>query len=369
MKLYLSNIIRPKILICSSEKEEQDIEKLLTSEELNITVLSARENIIKNIEENPPDLIITSSDISEILKAFSPEKFDCTPVIAIIKEEKKDTELSIPPGVDEIIFEPVSKLELLTRIKNLLNLAWSQKKILKKTVENAELLTFKEDILRILVHDMGNSVSGIVGSLDLLKLQSTTFTEKQNKNLNRVNESAKELLQIIKNIADILHGKDAGKYNMVPVDFTDIIEELELSTKAFFNYNKRELVIENKEEHLIVKGTEELLKRVMENLVGNAIKNTPSRGKVTVSITKEENSPNVKVSIKDEGKALPEEFRKKIFNLYGQLEIFDKGYRVGRGFSITYCQMAINIMGGKIWMEGPEEEKGNCFSFTLPLIR
>jgi len=368
MNVYV-NTVRSGILIYSGKEEEGLSIARLLEKDFPVTTLLDTKELPEEILKVPPGLIIISSCMLKNLKLFCREEFESVPVIAFMEAYDEDKmKHAMEAGVDDFIFSPIKPLELSTRIRSLLHLSCSQKKILEQSSENLKLLLFQEDILRILVHDMGNSVSGIVGSLDLLKLQSKNFTDKQNKNLNRVNESAKELLQIIKNIADVLQGTDKYKYRPEPVDLCRIVKDLKVSMEAFFYYNKRELIIAIPEDSIKVKGNEELVKRVMENLLGNAIKNTPALSKVFITLEKLKDPSCVKISVRDEGKALPGDYRKKIFNLYGQLEIFDAGYRVGRGFSMSFCHLAVNRLGGKIWMEDLEKEKGNTFCITLPLM-
>jgi len=253
MNVYV-NTVRSGILIYSGKEEEGLSIARLLEKDFPVTTLLDTKELPEEILKVPPGLIIISSCMLKNLKLFCREEFESVPVIAFMEAYDEDKmKHAMEAGVDDFIFS----------IRSLLHLSCSQKKILEQSSENLKLLLFQEDILRILVHDMGNSVSGIVGSLDLLKLQSKNFTDKQNKNLNRVNESAKELLQIIKNIADVLQGTDKYKYRPEPVDLCRIVKDLKVSMEAFFYYNKRELIIAIPEDSIKVKGNEELVKRVM----------------------------------------------------------------------------------------------------------
>jgi K+-sensing histidine kinase KdpD len=366
MDIYVNNC-KPAILVYA--KEKAILLKILSSEH-HVEFCSDKKNFTEKTGMVKPDLIIINSGISEMIDLLD-ESTDLhnIPVIAITDLNEDIIKDYLHRGIiDSFLPDPVNPLTLVQTIKILLNLSRSQKEIFNREKENLVLKTFREDILRIIIHDMGNSISGVVGSIDLLKLLTGNFTEKQSKHLVRANESAKELLQIIKNIGDISQsGEDNYRYQIQKVDISRLLHQIKSELDDFFTYNKRNLVIEIPENLPHVKGQEELLKRLIESLINNAIKNTSAMGQVTVRINLPEDKTFLEVRVIDHGRSLPKEYRKKIFKFYGQLEIFDAGYRFGRGFSMTFCKFAVDKIGGQIWMEDIKEEKGNIIVFTVPL--
>jgi len=366
MDVYVNSNCKPVIVVYT--KDEAILKEILSSAH-KFECCSDKKNFIEKIRMVKPDMVIINTDTSEIIDLLN-ENTDLynIPVIVITDSDRDVIKDYVNRGtVDICLPAPVDSLALLQSIKLLLNLGGSQKELFKREKENLELKTFREDILRIIIHDMGNSISGVVGSIDLLKLSTDNFTEKQLKHLVRANESAKELLQIIKNIGDISQsGEDSYIYELQKLDMTRLLEQIKSELNDFFTYNKRKLVIEIPEKIPHVKGQEELVKRLIESLINNAIKNTSAMGQVTVKINISADRSFLEVRVIDPGRSLPEEYRKKIFNFYGQLEIFDAGYRFGRGFSMTFCKFAAEKMGGQIWME-PPEQGGNIIVFTLPL--
>ena len=367
MDVYVNSNCTPVIEVYP--KEEAILMGSLSSDHL-IEICSDKNNFTDKIRLVRPDLVIINANISETIDILN-ENTDLhnIPVIVITNSNEDIIKDYLDRGtVDICLPAPVNSSDLLQSIKILLHLKRTQKELFAREKENLELKTFREDILRIIIHDMGNSISGVVGSIDLLKLSNDNFTEKQLKHLVRAGESAKELLQIIKNIGDISQfDEDSRIYELKNIDISRLLHQIKNELDDFFTYNKRKLVIEIPEKIPGVKVHEELLKRLIESLLNNAIKNTSAMGQVTVRINLSEDRSCLEVRVIDPGRSLPEEYRKKIFKFYGQLEIFDAGYRFGRGFSMTFCKFAVEKMGGQIWMEPSSGERGNIIVFTLPL--
>jgi signal transduction histidine kinase len=103
--------------------------------------------------------------------------------------------------------------------------------------------------------------------------------------------------------------------------------------------------------------------RVITNLLDNALKHTPSGGRIALSASEcDENM--LKISVSDTGPGIPEEFRHQIFERFGQIPGQERREQ-GHGLGLTYCRLAIEAHGGRIWVE-PGCSGGSIFSFTLP---
>ena len=118
-----------------------------------------------------------------------------------------------------------------------------------------------------------------------------------------------------------------------------------------------------KGEAVITKGDENIVKRIIINLLNNAMKYAADGGRV--KIRAENTADKVKVSVIDTGLGIPEEFQEKIFDKYGQLENMRGGVRRGKGLGLTFCRLAVEAHGGNISVES-DVGKGSSFIFTLP---
>ena len=105
-----------------------------------------------------------------------------------------------------------------------------------------------------------------------------------------------------------------------------------------------------------------LVRRVLQNLVGNAIKFTPDDGNIRVSAAAEPGGSRVQVTVRDSGPGLPPEVRGNLFQKF----VTGRHRERGSGLGLAYCRLAIEAHGGRIWASS-EPGRGAVFHFTLPL--
>jgi signal transduction histidine kinase len=102
----------------------------------------------------------------------------------------------------------------------------------------------------------------------------------------------------------------------------------------------------------------------------NAIKFTPSAGCVAINARLDEgagsNSKFVRVHITDTGPGIPDEHKQRLFDRYVQLK-GQTGRQRGTGLGLTFCRLAIEAHGGRIWVED-NPGGGAIFAFTLPVL-
>jgi signal transduction histidine kinase len=115
-------------------------------------------------------------------------------------------------------------------------------------------------------------------------------------------------------------------------------------------------------------GDDGLVRRVLQNLVGNAVKFTPPGGQVEVRVTewREESAERefLRVSVIDTGAGVPPELGPNLFEKFavGQQE------ERGTGLGLAFCRLAVEAHEGRIWAES-ESGRGAAFHFTLPMAK
>jgi signal transduction histidine kinase len=105
----------------------------------------------------------------------------------------------------------------------------------------------------------------------------------------------------------------------------------------------------------------ELLSRVLENLLGNAVKFTPYGGCVTVSASALPGEP-VRVAVRDTGPGLQPEVKRNLFQKF----VSGRHAERGSGLGLAFCRLAIEAHGGRIWADS-EPGQGTTVHFTLPV--
>ncbi|MFM2421020.1 MAG: hypothetical protein RL385_5743 [Pseudomonadota bacterium] len=112
----------------------------------------------------------------------------------------------------------------------------------------------------------------------------------------------------------------------------------------------------------------DLIRRVLENLLDNALRYTPSRSTVQLGVGVGEQG-ELMLSVADGGPGIPEAERERVFEKYAQLDRADDRaqQRFGRGIGLTFVKMAVEAHGGRIWVED-RAVRGACFQIRLPKV-
>jgi len=119
-------------------------------------------------------------------------------------------------------------------------------------------------------------------------------------------------------------------------------------------------------DSLTAHGDENKLQRTLVNLLGNAIKFTPSGGTVTIGVQSDAAEQFLRFSVSDTGEGIPAEWQTRIFEKFGQVESRKHGHKASTGLGLTFCKLAVEAHGGDIGVES-EPGKGSTFYFTIPL--
>ncbi|MBI3002873.1 MAG: ATP-binding protein, partial [candidate division NC10 bacterium] len=110
----------------------------------------------------------------------------------------------------------------------------------------------------------------------------------------------------------------------------------------------------------------DLLRRVLANLLGNSLKPSRPESAIQVRAALAAEGGAVQVDVVDEGEGIPEAYHQKVFEKFGQVETARPGPRLNKGLGLTFCKLAVEAHGGRIWVQSAVG-RGSTFSFTVPL--
>ncbi|MFC1576919.1 sensor histidine kinase [Candidatus Omnitrophota bacterium] len=271
-----------------------------------------------------------------------------------LKEEKRLLE-NVAERLGKII-EHKETREALARAKK--DIEESYKKL-------KELEDLKDSLLHMIIHDLNNPIAAMSGYVELLKMQlSGNLSERQNKSLESALLASRQLKRMVENLLDV-NKMEQGNIKLRYEDFSiedaasGVVEQMTVIAER----DNKTLSLEITEKLPEVSADKELIKRVIANLINNAIKFTPPKGSVHVKVLSDRDAGCVCVRVKDTGRGIPKDYLDKIFNKFVRVEA--KEAKTGRGLGLTFCKMTIDAHGGKIWVES-ELEKWSEFIFMLP---
>jgi PAS domain S-box-containing protein len=224
----------------------------------------------------------------------------------------------------------------------------------------------RELVTETLVHDLRSPIGSVLGALDVMEeaIQAGEPAEISFASISIARRSAQKMLRMVESLLEVAR-LQSGKLDLT---FTSVgLGSLVAQTLSEFHDQSQgyqvQLVNAVPRELPEVPLDRDKITRVLTNLVDNALKFTPSGGTVRISAELTD-ADWMLVQVSDTGPGIPEEYREKVFERFGQVP-GQVGRKRGSGLGLTFCRLAIQAHGGQIWVEsGPEG--GSVFSFTLP---
>jgi signal transduction histidine kinase len=221
----------------------------------------------------------------------------------------------------------------------------------------------KEALSAHVVHDLKSPASAIMLAAAMgLKAEGLSVVDR--RRWSAVLSSAEHIHRTALNLLEIA-GSHAGK--LVPSPIEVDLGALLLEVREVFRFQAEgrgqaiELGVDVPPGSL--RADPELLRRVVQNLVDNALRHGPMRS--TVRLTASKCADGVTVTVSDEGAGVPADMRARIFDRYVSLADDSDGLHTARGLGLTFCRLAVEAHGGNIWIED-NEPKGSRFCFRVP---
>jgi signal transduction histidine kinase len=234
--------------------------------------------------------------------------------------------------------------------------------------EKQQLLEFqrlRQETSDLIVHDLRNPLQNIVGALNLLPVVLPEEIWQANRELLEIAQSGCDRMQLL---IDTLLDVARIESGEIPLELsaTSIPGLIEGVTRRMTGFTRGDIKLQKSFPSTLptVMVDQSLLDRVLTNLIDNAVKHTPLGGLVTVAAEVLEGE--MAVSVTDSGPGIPPEERERIFERFTQTT-GEKRRRRGFGLGLTFCRLAIQAHGGRIWVESGADGKGSRFVFTLPL--
>lgn len=292
-----------------------------------------------------------------------------TPILFLTALRDVDTfDQALRAGGDDFITKPVRPAELVVRVQTALKL----RRMGDELREHVEMLRHqRDDLMRVqlqkerltafVVHDLKNPVS----SMDLhaqLLLRDRGLPETAREAASQIRADARQLNRMILNLLDVSKA-DEGKLSpkRTEIDLRPLLDGV--LAELGMNAQASNVTLSVSFEWERVSADDDLLRRVLSNLVENAIRHAPPGS--TVTVTCSSCAEGVELRVSDSGNGIPPDLRERVFDPFIQVDAGDKYVsRAGRGLGLAFCKLAVQAHGGRIWVE--DAAPGAAFCVRLP---
>jgi PAS domain S-box-containing protein len=217
----------------------------------------------------------------------------------------------------------------------------------------------RDEVLRIVAHDLGNSLSGVLitSSALLRTLKDEGGVRDAVLNIRHAAEQMQRLRQDLLDVASI----EAGHLSVVfaATQPRELLEETAAQLAPLAQEKGVALRVDAPDDLPLVRADRDRMLQVLGNLVGNAVKFTPPGGEVRVRAVPAEGT--VRMSVSDTGPGVPAEHRSHVFDRFWQAREHRRG---GAGLGLAIARGIVEAHGGRIWLE---EAKGGGAMFVVEL--
>lgn len=228
-------------------------------------------------------------------------------------------------------------------------------------IRQAERL--REDLIHTMVHDLRNPLTAVRGSLQLLQGRTEGWNRSDAQLLDLAYQGSARMLDLVNAILDV--GRlESGRMpvRFQTADLRALVADVLALQQPIAIQRQVRLVEALPDDLPPVRVDTDLIARVLQNLVGNALKFTPAGGLVELSARTLDEARLLEVRVRDTGPGIPPELKARLFGKFVTGNVEGRG----SGLGLAFCKLALEAHGQTINVES-EVGQGSTFVFTLPL--
>ena len=353
-----------RILIVDDEPSaRQTMEMLLLKEGYKMLFAANGPEALAMLAEARPDVIMLDvmmprMDGFEVCRRVKQDdNWNHIPIILVTAlDSKRDLARGLDAGADDFLHKPYNSMELRARVRSMLRI--------KRRHDDLEAaLQLRDDLSNMIVHDIRGPLSSILIYCDLLEghVQDDHGLEQLAVIRNEANRLSFSLNDML------IMAKMENNQLLLSPSMVDVLELIQDALKIYqpmADLKGLDIVVEspNGSHPILLDGS--LWRRVIDNLISNAVKFSPVNGRILVQLSyPNSNDTQLCLRVIDEGPGIPDEFQHVIFDKF---EIIASGRRdvAQVGLGLAFCKMVMNAHNGRVFVI-PNQPRGSIFTVEL----
>jgi two-component system sensor histidine kinase/response regulator len=292
------------------------------------------------------------------------------PVVFVTALSDTDDKVrAIEAGADEFLTKPFSRPVLVARVRSLLRLKRAGDELAESYRKLRELERLKDDLTRMVVHDLKSPLASILGTLELaVDGDLGPLTPDQHRLLGDAHRRGTDVLLMIDNLLDLTRLEESRvRLQLRDIDVARLLSEVAEDWSVRAEQQGARVQAQGPRQ-VRVRADEALLRRVLANLVGNALRHAGKGVRVNLSAVPDAGSGSgVQFTVADDGVGIPDALHEVIFRKHASARSVDGSETGSSGLGLTFCKLAVEAHGGSIWVQSREGE-GSRFHFVLPAL-
>lgn len=222
----------------------------------------------------------------------------------------------------------------------------------------------KDEFLATLGHELRNPLAPMVNAVAILRTRSGD-AQIAGKALAILDRQLKHITKLIDDLLDVSR-ITTGKLRLVlePLDLTALTRAVAESTASLAAERGLAFSVQVPDGPCVVNGDAVRLAQVLNNLLSNALRYTPSGGAVALSLQCD--ADHARLEVRDTGVGVPEALRERIFDLFTQADQRLERGNTGLGIGLTLARQLARLHHGDIHLHSEGDDKGASFVFELP---
>jgi signal transduction histidine kinase/CheY-like chemotaxis protein len=267
-----------------------------------------------------------------------------------------------------LLERPLRILTLVSAVQAAINARRRQYQVRALLRANEQALQQRDRFLAMLGHELRNPLAAIRTAVEVLDCNGPADPSLSREHCRIIQRQAANLSRLVDDLLDVARAT-AGKIvlSRSRVDLRDVAQRGIEAVKLAMGAQRHEILCDTAADPAMVDGDPVRLEQVVTNLVSNAIKYTPSGGKIWIIVARSQDDDMVELSVRDTGEGIPVEMLPRIFEPFVQVEQNLDRSRGGLGMGLPLVKALTEMHQGTVQADSAGPGRGSEFIIRLPL--